>query len=366
LTGDPRANEVRHECERRSSRIFRASGHSPGEQLDAQGFDVTLTGFTESDLAALLDTRTAGRTDPDDAPPKPATPTTQLGDLFRLGRHRLICGDATDARTVARLLANDSPNLMVTDPPYGVDYDPEWRNRAARHSFGMGNRMIGAGAVGRVTNDDRADWREAWDHFTGDVVYARHGGLRAGEAAEALEQSGFAIRAQIIWAKNHFAIGRGDYNWQHEPCYYAVRRGRPGGFVGDHAKHIVGDRQARFVRDRPLGAEAGRMHDRPMQNSPHPGDHVYDPFVGSGTTIIAAEMTVRKALTIEIDPSYCDVAILRWQAFTGETATRDDGAPFDELQREQQQAESTQRKIDTKLPRCGSMCETRSNMGMHV
>jgi DNA modification methylase len=152
---------------------------------------------------------------------------------------------------------------------------------------------------------------------------------------------GSQIRAQIIWAKNHFAIGRGDYNWQHEPCSYAVRKGKPGRFVGDHTQSTL------WEIAKPASSETGHSAQkpvecmsRPMENSSRPGDHVYDPFVGSGTTtLIAAEMTARKALTIEIDPSYCDVAILRWQAFANETATLADGTPFDELQRERRPAD---------------------------
>jgi len=283
-------------------------------QLGEYGFDATLTGYTDEDLAELLLSRTAGHTDPDDAPARPEAPTARPGDLFLLGRHRLICGDATDANTVARLLGADQPNLMVTDPPYGVDYDPDWRNRAARNSQYMGNRAIGAGAVGRVHNDDRADWRAAWAHYHGDVAYTWHGGLHAAEAADALLASGFDIRTQIIWAKNHFAIGRGDYHWQHEPCWYAVRHGRPGNFRGGHAHSTL------WQIAKPQSSETGHSAQkpvecmkRPIENSSRPGEAVYDPFVGSGTTIIAAEMSARRCLCAEIDPGYCDVAVLRWQ-----------------------------------------------------
>ena len=129
------------------------------------GFDLSLTGFGDLELKDIMADRTAGLTDPDDAPATPEHPVSQTGDLWILGRRRLLCGDSTVARDVERVLGGVAPHLMVTDPPYGVNYDPAWRNRAARTSVGMGNRL-GAGAVGKVMNDDVADWREAWALFT--------------------------------------------------------------------------------------------------------------------------------------------------------------------------------------------------------
>jgi hypothetical protein len=117
------------------------------------------------------------------------------------------------------------PHLMVTDPPYGVEYDANWRNERARTCEGMGNRAIGAGAIGKVTNDDRSDWREAWTLFPGAVAYVWNSALHTDAAIASLESCGLIRRSQIIWAKEHFAIGRGNYHWQHEPCWYAVRGG---------------------------------------------------------------------------------------------------------------------------------------------
>ena len=137
------------------------------------------------------------------------------GDLWLLGPHRVLCGDATDPAAVARLLGGVEPQLMATDPPYGVDYDPAWRNASGSSRTGR---------TGKVLNDDRADWRAAWALFPGEVAYVWHGALHAGTVAESLVASGFEIRSQIIWAKDRLVLSRGHYHWQHEPCWYAVRK----------------------------------------------------------------------------------------------------------------------------------------------
>src|SRR5258706_16083919 len=183
------------------------------ELLDLKNldFDLGLTGFDDQELARLLAAQDAtdGLCDEDAAPPPPQTPTSKLGDLWLLGRHRLLCGDSTDPQTVSRVLGSVKPTLLVTDQPYGVEYDPEWRKRAGVNNS---NRM------GKVRNDDRADWREAWALFPGDVAYVWHGALHASTVSESLESCGFEIRSQIVWAKPSLVMGRGHYHWQHEPC----------------------------------------------------------------------------------------------------------------------------------------------------
>jgi ParB/Sulfiredoxin domain len=187
------------------------------QDLQGFGYDLGLTGFDVAELRGLLDEAPAtGLTDEDAIPETPASPVTRPGDLILLGSHRLLCGDATRADDVARLLDGAHPHLMVTDPPYGVDYDPAWRNEAG---------VSATHRTGRVANDDRADWREAWALFPGAVAYIWHAAVHATTVAESLVACGFDIRAQLIWSKNRFALGRGDYHWQHEPCWYAARKG---------------------------------------------------------------------------------------------------------------------------------------------
>ena len=284
------------------------------DALRGAGIDWTLLGFDEEELAKLLaPAGTEGLTDPDAVPEKPADPITKPGDLWLLGKHRLLCGDSTSATDVARLLDGAVPALMVTDPPYGVEYDPEWRMDAGL----TGNTA----RMGKVMNDDRADWTEAWKLFPGDVAYVYHAGVFASTVQQSLERAGFAIRAQIIWAKDRLALSRGDYHWQHEPCWYAVREGGKG--------HRTDDRTQTTLWSIPARDDAGHGHgtqkpvecmERPVRN--HLADLVYEPFAGSGTTVIACERTGRTCMAMELDPGYCDVVVRRWEDFTGRKAER--------------------------------------------
>jgi len=289
--------------------------------LAALGFDLSLTGFDAIEIASLA-TGNAGLTDPDEIPEPPARPISQRGDVWIMGRHRLICGDSTSVADVERVLAGVQPHLCVSDPPYGVSYDPTWRQK-------LGHTEL---ATGKVLNDDRADWREAWALFPGDVVYVWHGALHASTVAASLEGCGFAVRSQIIWDKTRLVIGRGDYHWQHEPAWYAVRKGRKGHWAGDRKQTTV---WAIPHRKSPTGHGTEKPVEcmkRPIENNSSPGQAVYEPFCGSGTTIIAAEMTGRCCYAIELDPTYVDVALSRWQAFTGNAAILDgDGRRYTEV-----------------------------------
>ncbi len=304
--------------------------------LLAEDFDLSLLGFDDEDLDALLrdpedegDRATEGE---DDVPEPPATPVTVEGDLWQLGNHRLICGNSTSADVVGRVLGSAKPMLMVTDPPYGVAYDPSWRNKA------------GAAATrrtGKVLNDDRADWREAWALFPGDVAYVWHGALHATTVAESLLAAGFTVRSQIIWAKDRLVLSRGDYHWQHEPCWYAVRKTGKGHWAGDRKQTTLWqianrDQDAETIHGTQKPVECMR---RPILNNSDPGQAVYEPFMGSGTTLIAAETTNRICLGVELNPAYVDVAVERWQAFTGKDAVHEEtGASWLELQAERVEA----------------------------
>ena len=294
-------------------------------------FDLSLIGFGEAELSALLDgieeNDSADREGEDEIPEAPEDPVTRPGDLWILGNHRLLCGDSTVATDVERLLGTVKPLLMVTDPPYGVDYDPAWRNKA------------GAAATkrtGKVLNDNRADWREAWALFPGDVAYVWHGALHAVVVAESLEAAGFNVRSQIIWAKDRLVLSRGDYHWQHEPCWYAVKKTGKGHWAGDRKQTTLWqiahrDQDADTVHGTQKPVEC--MH-RPILNNSSPGQAIYEPFMGSGTTLIAAETIGRVCLGIELNPAYVDVAVDRWQQFTGEPAVLDgEDRTFDDLRR---------------------------------
>lgn len=235
----------------------------------------------------------------------------EFGQLWQLGEHRLICGDCTDAPTVARVLNGDAPRLMVTDPPYGVNYDANWRNEAAE----KGLLSFARRRTGVVQNDDRVDWLDAYNLFPGDVAYTWSPGYHVILTGMALQHAGFQIRNQIIWVKPHFPISRGHYTYQHEPCWYGVRKGRQAHWIGDKNasttwkialdKNIDGGHSTQ----KPLACMA-----TPISN--HRGD-VYEPFLGSGTTLIACENLKRRCYALEIHPPYVAVALERWSTTTG-------------------------------------------------
>ena len=298
--------------------------------LKFSGFDLELTGFEPDRLEDILaGLGSSGLADPDNIPPVPDQPVTRPGEGWLLGDHWVGCGDSTSAADVELVLAGSQPHLMVTDPPYGVGYDPSWRR-------GLGYGKL---AQGRVLNDDRADWRQAYALFTGDVAYIWHGALHGDVVAADLDACGLQPRAQIVWAKQHFTLGRGDYHWKHETCWYAVRKGRTSHWQGGRTQTTVWE----IANNNPFGnpqREQSWGHGtqkpvecmrRPIVNNSRPGQLVYDPFLGSGTSLIAAEMTGRSCRGLEISPAYVDVILRRWQAFTGRTAIHQaSGQSFDE------------------------------------
>lgn len=280
-----------------------------------EGFDIGLTGFNGEQLNLLLadeDDR-EGEDEVPEGPPQRCKP----GDLWILGNHRLKCGDSTLAGDVEHVLGDVRPHLMVTDPPYGVAYDPKWR-------VGAGvNNEVGP-AHGAVTNDQNADWREAWALFPGDVCYVWHGGIASGIVAESLTVNGFEIRSQIIWVKNKIVISRAHFHWQHEPCWYAVRKGTKGHWSGSRKQSTI------WNIDKPHRSETGHSTQKPVEcmrrpilNNSSPGQVIYDPFLGSGTTLIAAESEGRHCYGLELEPGYCDIIIERWQQATDQEAVRE-------------------------------------------
>jgi DNA modification methylase len=296
---------------------------------DTPDVDLSLSGFGEDEVADLL-RRMAAAEKADRAEDfdveaaveqARAEPKSRRGDLWLLGEHRVLCGDATDRADVERLLDGSRPALLVTDPPYGVGYDPGWRNEVAD-----GRGVVRSRRLGKVTNDDRADWTEAWQLAPCSVAYVWHGGLHAGTVAESLARAGFEVRSQLIWVKPKMVFGRGAYHWRHEPCWYAVREGASADWAGDRSQTTVweidhlafrstattDDPWTEHATQKPLEAMA-----RPIRN--HAGD-VYDPFAGSGTTLIATDKLGRRSWSMELDPVYVDVIVARWEAFTGGTA----------------------------------------------
>lgn len=242
----------------------------------------------------------------------------KLGQVWQLGDHRVMCGDATKAVDVGILLHKIQPFLMIADPPYGVQYNPGWRTDAPG-LFSTPRR------TGKITSDDRFDWREAYSLFCGAVAYIWHSDRY--DVVESVKAAGFEIRCQIIWVKQMKVFARGHYHWQHEPCWYAVKRGQTAKWNGDQTQSTVWE-----IRNaNPLGGghdDADTNHGaqkpvecmaRPIKNHGGKDDHVYDPFLGSGTTLIACEQLQRRCFGMEISPAYTAVSIQRWVDLTHKT-----------------------------------------------
>ncbi len=245
----------------------------------------------------------------------------EYGDIWKLGDHYIMCGDSTNKSDVNKLLQNNKPRIIVTDPPYGVNYDPDWRNEGRLDAWSYARR------TGVVTNDEQANWNKTFKLAPCDVAYVWSSSLRSKESQEGLEEAGFEIRSQIIWRKQHYAVSRGHYHWQHELCWYAVRKGKTAGWIGNRKQSTIWDIEVR------IGGVIGPRIDftdhstikpidcmmRPIKN--HEGD-IYEPFAGSGTTIIAAEIQKRKCYAMEIEPKYVESCIGRWENYTHKQAVK--------------------------------------------
>ena len=275
-------------------------------------FDADTLGFDQSEIMKILEQEqiedsgsVAGSQEAERLAEKWKTAT---GQMWSLGSHRLLIGDATSKTDVDRLLGSASNVIMVTDPPYGVLYNPAARSKNMKKQ-------------GVIKNDDRADWTDAWKLFRehGDVAYVWHDGLHSDTVKRSWETAGMVIRAQIIWTKSRVIMSRGDYHWQHEPCWYAVGVGKPARRTRDRSQSTVWDIQERedggygHPTQKPLECMA-----RPIRN--HTFKLVYDPFVGSGTTIMAAQASEGvTGFGMELDPKYAAVALERFDVTTGIT-----------------------------------------------
>lgn len=293
-------------------------------ELQEADFDLSILGFAEKEVQRLLYDEPESDAKADDVPTE-AEERCKPGQIWKLGRHLLQCADCTDSKAVEKLFkkAPHAPNLMVTDPPYGVNYDPKWRDEAPLQNWAA------ARSTGKVLHDDKFDWTPAWRLFPGNVMYVWHAGRFAADVQKTIENAGFDIRAQIIWAKDHLVIGRGNYHWQHEPCWYAIRQGGKANSQADRKQTTIwrlGSMDATGHKeevDKPSGHGTQKPVEammRPMAHNSEQAECVYDPFVGAGTSIIAAEISGRICLAMDIDPHYCDLALQRWENYTNKKA----------------------------------------------
>lgn len=249
----------------------------------------------------------------------PREPKSREGDIYILGNHRLMCGDSTNPEHVNRLLDGANPVLMVTDPPYGVSYEPEWREVAD-----IGKKPKGARVKGTVLNDDRHDWSDAYSLFKGDVAYIWHPPTYTHKFAEHIENNGFDLINLIIWSKQHFALSQGDYHHQHESLWYAVRKGKTHNWQGKRDQSTIWEISSNVLGG---GSEERTGHGtqkpiecmlRPILNNSKMGQGVYDPFGGSGSTLIACEKSGRNCYMMELSPAYIDIIVQRWEKETGQ------------------------------------------------
>ena len=290
--------------------------------LRDEDFDLSLTGFDDDELASLLAEAVAeGLVDEDAVPDAPEQPVTVEGDVWLLGRHRLMCGDSTSIDAVERLMDGRKADMVFTDPPYGVDYDG-------------------------INNDDRAGLdgllRGAFANYfatakSGAAIYVFHSDKCADIFHSAFREF-FHFSSMVIWAKNSLTLSRTDYQSQHEPCLYGWMSGGAHTFYGDRKQVSVW----RFDKERVDGHTTPKpvaLIERAISNSSKGGDMVADLFGGSGSTLIACEKTSRDCRMMELDPKYCDVIIKRWQDFTGQQATLEaTGQTYDELKAEREAA----------------------------
>jgi DNA modification methylase len=319
------------------------------QELNAAEFDLSLTGFDPKEIDDLL-----FAPDDDDkanaAPPLPENPVSRLGDLWLCGKHRVLCGDATSPEAIAMLLGERKPFLMVTDPPYGIELDSEWRDRAGLNGCGpaeasyMKHRTEGHTET-TISGDTRADWSEAFELVPSlQIAYVWHASIFTREVLNGLLRIGFLYPQQIIWNKGRTVLTRTHYWYQHEPCWYVRKKNAPWfGKAGENStiwdsaspKFIMGGSDEEKF-DHPTQKPAELMR-RPILNHTKRGEAVYDPFLGSGTTLAAAELAERVCYGMELDPKYVDVIVMRWQSLTNQKATLDgDGRSFDEVAEERQ------------------------------
>jgi DNA modification methylase len=320
------------------------------QELNADEFDLSLTGFNPKeidDLLALPDEEEANT-----APPLPDIPVSRTGDLWLCGKHRVLCGSSTNAEDVARLLDERKPALMVTDPPYGIELDSEWRDRAGLNGCGpaeasyMKKRTKGHTET-TISGDTRADWSEAFELVPSiQIAYVWHASVFTREVLDGLTRIGFLYPQQIIWDKGRTVLTRTHYWYQHEPCWYVRKKNAPWfGKAGENStiwaspspKFIMGGSDEQKW-DHPTQKPVDLMR-RPILNHTKRGELVYEPFLGSGTTLAAAELTERVCCGNELDPKYVDVIVQRWQTLSGKQATLDgDGRTFEEIREERRKA----------------------------
>ncbi len=283
--------------------------------LKEMDVDLSLTGFSEIELTKLMGGLPDETEEFGEWLKSSTAIISQPGDIWELGHHRVMCGDATSADDLTRLMGNKKIDLVFTDPPYNVDYAQEVDDKSIR----------------RIQNDHLKDedylqllqaaFAQATPYVRPEASwYVCHASQCQDLVKQALETNQLRVRSQIVWAKNHFVLNRGRYKTQHELIFYAYRRGQTDQWYGDRAQSTL------WTIDKPLFCDLHptmkplALVQRALQNSSLSGDYVLDMFGGAGSTLIAAEQSHRHALLVDIAPHYVDVMVRRWQQHTGHAA----------------------------------------------
>ena len=304
--------------------------HLELEALQADDFDLSLTGFDPDDLADLLageEPEHQGQTEDDAAPEVPESPVSTTGDLWVLGPHRVLCGDATDPDAYAVLLRDELAAMVFSDPPYDVNYANSAKDKLRGKHRPILNDNLGEDFEPFL----QAALTPMLAHCAG-AIYIAMSSSELDTLQAAFRAAGGHWSTFVIWAKNTFTLGRSDYQRQYEPILYGWPEGAQRHWCGDRDQGDVWQIKKPARNDLHPTMKPVELVERAIRNSSRPGDRVLDPFGGSGTTLIAAEKSGRVARLMELDPRYVDVIVRRWQEWTGKTATREsDGVAFDEL-----------------------------------
>ena len=298
--------------------------------LQDEDFDLALTGFDADALAELLADENgagSGETDDDAVPEVTETPISRPGDIWVMGHHRLLCGDATLAESYQKLLGDGSVDMVFTDPPYNVNYANSAKDKMRGKDRAILNDNLEDGFYDFIL----AALTPMLSRCQG-AVYVAMSSSELDVLQAAFRAAGGHWSTFIIWAKNTFTMGRADYQRQYEPILYGWPDGSTRHWCGDRDQGDVWQIKKPQKNDLHPTMKPVELVERAVRNSSRPGQLVLDPFGGSGTTLIAAEKAQRQAALIELDPQYVDVIVRRWQEWTGKQATREcDGVVFDQL-----------------------------------
>ena len=284
------------------------------DQLTELGFDVELTGFSLDEIAALAPIElNAGLTDEDEAPPLPPEPKTKPGDIYKLGKHRLMCGDSTSIDHLERLCGGQAVDMWLTDPPYNVAYEGKTKESLTIQNDSMGDDQF------------RQFLRDAYVAAdavmkAGAVFYIWHADSEGYNFRGAAQDAGWKVRQCLIWKKSSMVMGRQDYHWKHEPCLYGWKEGAGHLWATDRKQTTILEFEKPHRNGEHPTMKPVALFEYQLLNNTKGGDIVLDSFGGSGTTMIAAEKNGRVGYLMELDPKYCDVIVKRWEDFTGKTA----------------------------------------------